>query len=48
VTGVARIMMRVMARGVMMMVVTIITTKVVWIGIVIEIRVWVIICFGIR
>jgi hypothetical protein len=45
---VARIMMRVMARGVMMMVVTIITTKVVWIGIVIEIRVWVIICFGIR
>lgn len=39
---------RIMARVVMMVVVTIITTKVVWIGIVIEVRVWVIIWFRIE
>ena len=41
--GVVRIMIRIMARVVMMAVVRIITTKVEWIGIVIEVRVWVII-----
>jgi hypothetical protein len=39
---------RIMARVVMMAVVVIITTKVVWIGVVIEVRVWVIIGFRIE
>jgi hypothetical protein len=41
-------MMRMMARVVMMVVITIITTKVEWKGIVIEVRVWVIIWFRVE